>query len=1206
MKKISFKFFFFICLGITFLSNGLSAQFSAELYYYNESSKYTIDISGHPECRAKIRCFYNGSPVAISEDNLALIHKIYPLPLKSVGSPDGEGWQNLVWTSAEFNTTYYQFYVTYNSEIVKLTGKGAPYRADEILLKDIDGKIITELKFKNVYPGGQVEKQFSISAINTASDDGRLRIDSVVCPEHYEYTWLGSIENPKEPPVDIMSGFFYRVHIVFKPKTKIYARKKFKIYYSNGQCKSLDLIENQFEIIAESLLQLKKPNGGELLAPCFKYPIEWEGQARELPTTIEYSTNSGQDWNFIESAQDSSFDWLVPNEPADECLVKIKQDYNQSYTYYLPAEENVPVRRLCYKDDGTDFISMNDKGHIVAWNLLNEPPDEKFKKNIGEMDYPIESARSKGLFYYDNSQKIVAAYEYRVSSPRSELDSIAFFNIDDEAPFKKIACPGDFDVKDMRMDSKGKLLALVPEFGSRIAVYSTEDQKFLEYEDFNCPIKDFIYSPTDDLAVVALMNGTVRILALPDYKIIKTIEMYYAPTVEKINISPDNKILGIGCSFNPNAIFGYRGNRAENYIVDIETEQVIQSSRITASDAVVIDFAPNSAYVLIGSEYQPQIILFNLPDDNYYADMPGHEGALTDFKISPDGHSIATCSFSWDNLKVRFFTYPEEDISDTLFSIGEPLMEEFSYDIEPKYFATMNEINISGKFCNIGDVPVILDDYRFFSGTHFKVKEDFIPDTVDAGECRDIILEFNPLDTGDIYDTLYIITCTDEYAIALNSKSLPRNLAYDESELFIGEACVWEKIEKEFVLFTNTDPVPIEISSLEMENQFLSRFQLLSDIRDTIIPPGGSLKIIVSFFPDKQGPMEEYIKVFHSGQVKYIERFSLKGRGVGTRHELSHDDLRFIPEIPSRKITIKNLENNDIRISGYETDIDGFFSVSTPLPINIKPGETKELEIVWNKQETEDVKFSLNAEPCNASIFLICGMYVGESQLSIPTVKADPRENASIKIEMKNKENMTYNGDRFLDAEISLNPRLFYPVSARCDYGSAKIISNEVIDDRRIIKVRAEGDFPVEGIAAEILGVAGLAESDTTYIDFNKSSIFWGESVATEAHSGLFRLINLSGSRRILCESAKATILLVSPNPAVNTFRLEFYAKEHGEYRFELVNSRTGSSAISKTLSVYKGLNIINEDVSSLISGDYKIIIRKDGESAVEKLLIVK
>jgi hypothetical protein len=78
---------------------------------------------------------------------------------------------------------------------------------------------------------------------------------------------------------------------------------------------------------ASSTLEIIYPNGGEILTAGSNAEITWNGTG-EGAVTLECSFNSGASWTTIARAvpNDGSYDWLVPNTPSENCLVRISEN----------------------------------------------------------------------------------------------------------------------------------------------------------------------------------------------------------------------------------------------------------------------------------------------------------------------------------------------------------------------------------------------------------------------------------------------------------------------------------------------------------------------------------------------------------------------------------------------------------------------------------------------------------------------------------------------------------------------------------------------------------------------------------------------------------------------------------------------------------------------------------------------------------------
>jgi hypothetical protein len=73
------------------------------------------------------------------------------------------------------------------------------------------------------------------------------------------------------------------------------------------------------------------PNGGEQLTVGARFGITWYATNSREEVKIEYSTNGGDTWTVIAEAEENNghYDWTVPDEPSETCLVRISENGSQ-------------------------------------------------------------------------------------------------------------------------------------------------------------------------------------------------------------------------------------------------------------------------------------------------------------------------------------------------------------------------------------------------------------------------------------------------------------------------------------------------------------------------------------------------------------------------------------------------------------------------------------------------------------------------------------------------------------------------------------------------------------------------------------------------------------------------------------------------------------------------------------------------------------
>lgn len=86
----------------------------------------------------------------------------------------------------------------------------------------------------------------------------------------------------------------------------------------------VDLSDGTFAI-ANLAIILTAPNGGELWSYNTTYAIEWSTNGQVSGIRIEFSTNNGTSWTLITptAPNTGSYNWAVPNNLSDNCLVRV-------------------------------------------------------------------------------------------------------------------------------------------------------------------------------------------------------------------------------------------------------------------------------------------------------------------------------------------------------------------------------------------------------------------------------------------------------------------------------------------------------------------------------------------------------------------------------------------------------------------------------------------------------------------------------------------------------------------------------------------------------------------------------------------------------------------------------------------------------------------------------------------------------------------
>ncbi len=635
---------------------------------------------------------------------------------------------------------------------------------------------------------------------------------------------------------------------------------------------------------------------------------------------------------------------------------------------------------------------------------------------------------------------------------------------------------------------------------------------------------------------------------------------------------------------------------------------IVRSYRNTFSECKGLNFSPSSNILVRASKAQPQIIFYDIAGNYYSENFALITGELADYHFAPEGHNLAVCSRSPNEFAMTTFIYTENDIIDEEIRVEYPVINITKVDAGEKFIDTENPHLITSSFCNQGNVPFLLNKAELKQKKHFILEAFQIPDTLFPGECLQIPIVFNPKDTGTVKDTISLTTCFQEFQIELVGYGKARNIQFLMDVIDAGETCVNQKQVFKVKLFKNLDPVPLRINEIEFFDFSSRPFYLYQAIKDTIIPAYAEYETEIVFNPNQIGENIKTCKVFHSNALYLTKEIQIKGIGLDLKY--SNTELLFAKGVFKRTLEIENLQNKEFTITGIVFDNDANYKLNTNLPLTLTAKGKIQLEVEYLGDTPLPGKMQIFAFPCVTNSSIKLGEFSGISELTIKDTEADPSGEASIFINYKNTQKYQYNGKRYFEGEISINPRIFIPFGDNpiiTPTGTGELISNEIIDDKRVIKFRLFGEYETEGSLVEIKGLAGLAETKESDIEFTQSSAFWGSSaVTTTSNKAKFRLINLCGDRLLVQNKQDMTLKSITPNPVSDVFSIEVNSKEELKCNIEIYNELSNLVSLTKDILIHKGDNKINLNAAFLNAGKYHIVIKSDTNIIVGSFIVIK
>ena len=463
-----------------------------------------------------------------------------------------------------------------------------------------------------------------------------------------------------------------------------------------------------------------------------------------------------------------------------------------------------------------------------------------------------------------------------------------------------------------------------------------------------------------------------------------------------------------------------------------------------------------------------------------------------------------------------------------------------------------------------------------------------------------------PLDTGRLVDTLEIQACEALYRIPFFITSIDRSLTTSGDGTDFGNVCVADTGRRTLALVRNDDPIPVVIDGITMRKGTQTQFRIRGVTPGTTLAPGATQQIELLFTPRRLGSDTDEVVITYAGQVSVTRTIRVFGYGAGADIAVSHPTLAFVPDVTERTVTLGNRSANAVTLNAVSLPSGAPFVLLTPLPLTILPGDSVQLRVQYTggtirPNDRMDFAFA----PCASSVGIRLAAYVGSAVVRAPRVTADPRGSVSLQIRATLGENVVYNGLRPFEGVISVNPRLFIAQSIESPAGAAEIVSQDIVNDRRMIRFRINGNYLRDTLLATLTGPAGLAEVDTSSLSFDTAAPGFGSAVGIRYESGKLTIVGPDPTRRVL-HPAPFVRVRVIPNPTVDRAVLECVSDEQRDLEVILATPQ-GDVVYQEHVAIpHRGTHEVPLPVHGLIAGVYTVLVRSGESTSSTQMVIIR
>jgi len=1186
--KINLKTFVLIFLLISQVS--LFAQITLEVRNVTAFNK--------AEFTAEIRVSIASIPTNVATNNVIILEKNYSTQITKIENL-ADGWQKITWIpnfSILENEYIAEILVSVGTNVAKRAIQSDALNLPQFILIYNNGpqigQQVGDVNFGYVPVDKPAVRQVKLTYYRTIKDaNGNIApvvLDSVThINKNFWFNWDNTGYNVPVPRTIISGSETFFMNLYFIPVDDSYQYDVFTFHYHGGAKKTVKLFANNLKVESSQQLKLEYPTNKERFTPCQNIQIKWRGQVPGVPVVVEANFADSRNWVQLGEVNDSVLDWQVPNTLTNNLQIRVSQKFVNSNPQILA--QNIQYLKVNYLSDASRFLAGRNGGFIEEYDV-NKNNQMIHRYNLpGKLQYDITN-----LEYINNDEFFVS---YNNNYLGNSKDTIAIFSSQQQTmltkyPFEK------FRSSNFVVDNKNNQLYAIPSLGNIVSVINVKDGSIAKEINFGTPVQNLTINSKQNVALVSLLNGEYQFYNLPiDVNSeITSFKLEDTPISTNILVSPNKKYAAISCK-------GFVGTKTQVVLVDLTKGTILTILREVNTEIVGMGFDPGSTVLIFGNQAMPQILFYDLAKAEFSIKFTNSPSSLlTDLKYSPAGNSIVSTADGGDALVYRTFIKPEFDLNDSLMTIEEANVDLLAVKSDDEFVFNSQTKVYTKTICNNGDSPIIFTGYKLKDAIHFGMLNINLPDTIFPNQCKDFQINFTPKDTGLVADSIVFTYCNREIKSYISGFSKARNITFLDNNFDFGETCIGDTVVRDVEILRNNDNAPIRITKISCE-RLDGNIIFVFPVIDTILQANEILKVRVKIVSDTFGIRNPKIFVQMYNQDKYRFETKFKVKGIGTIMSISHTYLAFIPEIKKRTIEINNTGIDPLIIDAIKFVPNDNFRVSSSLPLNI-PAKTKgTIEVEWYGNNSNKAIMDIVATPCLAakSRFIPLVFYTGSSLIQALDTTVNPLDEATISLKYQNNEAMSYSGERFFESELMVNQKLFFPLRVESNLGIGKLISQRTENGRRYFTIRVDGVFDSKtDIVARVIGIPGLAEIDTSKVEFINSSAFWGVNVKTTTKSGTFKIDAKCPGRKIL-DIIPTKSIAIYPNPANEKVVISPKNTSMKQANVRILNS-LGVEVYSKKNILLDTESKFEINTSKIPIGAYKIVLESELQNEFEIL----